>query len=128
LTPIQIIAKILGLKKSVPIPNIVVTNNITLHNSNTISFDIENLYSGLDYQVDLDKISITSESSFHYTKIFDDIGHKIILTISINDEETSGTFRVIFNKGTVTQTGDINQGYKNNTTESEVKICEIHMN
>ena len=125
LTLVQILAKILGLQKLVPVPNIIVSDNITLHNTHTVEFNVENLLSNLDYQVDLNKISISGENSFQCTKLFDNVSNKIIITI-IPDVETSD-FHIIFDKGVVTQTGNANQGYAEGVVESETKSSEIHI-
>ena len=115
----------LGIGKEVPIPTIENVENKTIPIDNTIvlSYPIYNLIDNLVSSIDTTKIELTSEAEFSSNIIFDDVSDNIIITLSNLTADT--VIDIVFNEGVVTQIGNPEFGYEDETKYSEQKSCQI---
>ena len=129
LTITQIIARMLGLSKKVPVPTIVLEDKeIVLGSSEstvTLYFNVNNLVPNLLYENDLSKVTITGNKEFTSTKLFDSVGN--ILVIVLSDLTRNTEINIQCGEGTFTQIGSTVYGYTEDVVESPQVSCTINI-
>lgn len=126
MTITQIIAKMLGLQKSVPIP-VIDSKDYTYSHSDTIAitYPILNLLNDLEFTVDTNKISLESTNTFNYNILFDDVSNAIIITLF--NLVANSDIVINFNEGVVIQKGNTSYGYSDTEAKSVSTISNVHI-
>lgn len=127
LTITQILAKMLGLNKQVPKPTIELENkDISLDNGVSelsLQFNVTNIVPNLTCDVSLNKLTVTGNKEFNFTKIFDSIGNVLIINIT---SLTPGTeININCAEGMFVQTGNPLYGYSDITVNSDEISCVV---